>query len=221
MDPLEIGKLISFCLGYLIVVYGCKTAKYIYKDIIQSPKQATDSEPITQSPRQATDSENLDNVFGSFLQHEIFSWINTTGITILLAAFFLLTILYFIKLHINKQIFRTSVEEIKDISTIFGMFYTSTIELAGRKGSRIFGLFLTIFFYLAILNLIGLLFVAVTAKSQLSTTFWFSLTIIISFLLLGIRNKGLKFFLMFWNTGVGLFTVNRLCKFYSRKIQCR
>ena len=77
-------------------------------------------------------------------------------------------------------------------------------ELAGRKGSRIFGLFLTIFIYLAILNLIGLLIVSVTAKSQLSTTFWFSLTIIISFILLGIRNKGLNFFLMFWNTGVGI-----------------
>lgn len=144
------------------------------------------------------------SVFDSFLQHEFWHYINTISITVILAALFIFTILYITKIILNKQIFRTSVEEIKDISSIFGMFYTSTIELAGRKGSRIFGLFLTIFFYLAILNLIGLLFVAVTAKSQLSTTFWFSLTIIISFLLLGIRNKGLKFFLMFWNTGVGI-----------------
>lgn len=156
----------------------------------------------TQPPKEK--GTNLPSVFDSFLQHEFWSYINTIGITVILAAIFILTILYFIKSRIKTAIFKTYVEEIKDISSIYGMFYTSTIELAGRKGSRIFGLFLTIFIYLAILNLIGLLIVSVTVKSQLSTTFWFSLTIIISFILLGIRNKGLNFFLMFWNTGVGI-----------------
>ena len=187
--------------GYIILCIMLATfSAYCFYKAYRGFTELGKEPPATQIPPK----DQIPSVFDSFLQHDIWGFINTIGITVLLAAFFLFTILYIVKARIAHKIYKTTVEVIADVSTVFIMFYTSTIELAGRKGSRIFGLFITIFFYLAILNLIGLLFVAVTAKSQLSTTFWFSLTIIISFVLLGIRNKGSNFFLMFWNTGVSI-----------------
>lgn len=94
------------------------------------------------------------------------------------------------------------VEAPKNFAGIVPVFYTGTLELAGRKGARNFGLYLTIFLYIFTLNLIGLIALGITVKSQLSTTFWFSLTIFISCILLGFRNKGVNFLLLFWNTGV-------------------
>lgn len=143
----------------------------------------------------------ISNIFDGFVEHADSIGMSSISLTVVWVSL-CVKIFYEMKDPIKEAFVKIKVNKIGDIATLYPFFNTGTIELTGRKGGRIFGSYLTIFLYLVILNLTGLLLYAVTVKSQLSTTFWFSITVVLSCILLGIKNKGLEFFSMFWNTGV-------------------
>ncbi len=156
----------------------------------------------SESDREKGNEESDDeNVFITFVVHPILSNINSIAITLLVVGLSIITY-FFIKKE--KEVPNNQVEDQNIEEDIYSALYVGTIELCGRKGSRLFGLFMVIFLYLVVLNVLGLMILAVTVKSQLATTFWFSITIFSSCIVIGLRNKLSEYFLMFWNRSVAI-----------------
>lgn len=74
-------------------------------------------------------------------------------------------------------------------------------ESLGRKGGEIFGFIFTLFTFLLMANLAGLVPQSYTVTSHLIVTFTLSMTVWVGKLLLGLRNHGLKLFGMFLPQG--------------------
>ena len=136
------------------------------------------------------------NVFAIFQLSYFAGLLNSVSMTILFVIVFLCTIFGLLLVRLKTKVFKTYSVIPAIFFGLYQYFYSGTLELAGRKGSRIFGLCLTIFIFLVTLNVIGLLLLSFTVMSQLSTTFWFSLTIFFSCILLGVINKNYNFKLL-------------------------
>jgi ATP synthase subunit 6 len=74
-------------------------------------------------------------------------------------------------------------------------------NIVGEKAQRFFPLIFTIFFFIASLNLIGLVPFSYTITSQFIVTFSLSLTIFIAINIIGAKIHGLKMFSLFLPSG--------------------
>jgi F-type H+-transporting ATPase subunit a len=82
--------------------------------------------------------------------------------------------------------------------------FISTVVISniiGEKAQRFFPLIFTLFFFIASLNLIGLVPFSYTVTSQFIVTFSLSLTIFIAINIIGMKIHGLKMFSLFLPSG--------------------
>ena len=93
----------------------------------------------------------------------------------------------------NRQ--QTLIEEIQLL--LAGMVQ----ESLGRKGNQFFGFIFTLFTFILMANLVGLVPQSQTVTSHLIVTFTLSITVWVGKLIVGLRNHGLKLFGMFLPAG--------------------
>lgn len=78
---------------------------------------------------------------------------------------------------------------------------TLTRETAGKEAVAFFPLILTVFLFVASLNLVGMVPHAFTATSQITTTFFMAILVFLMVVGVGVYKQGLHFFAMFLPKG--------------------
>lgn len=93
--------------------------------------------------------------------------------------------------------------------TVFGILYKMVLSMitdniSGKQGQNFFPLVFSIFFFVASVNLIGLVPYSFTLTSHLIVTFALSIAIFLGINIICIRIHGLEFFSLFFPSGTSL-----------------
>lgn len=115
-------------------------------------------------------------------------------------SFFLFLILMFLVLmslsiRNSSKVFPTPWQNLIEVFTIF--LYGMLIEQAGKKGRKYFSFIFSVFFFILLSNLVGLLPFSFTLTSHFIATLTISLSFFFAWILIGIKKFGIKFFYLF------------------------
>jgi ATP synthase subunit 6 len=122
-----------------------------------------------------------------------------SSLFMLLSAGLILVLVQLIVVNGNGTLIPTPFQKV--LEDLYLLIVSMVYEIVGKKGGEFFAFIFSIFTFILICNLIGLIPYSYTVTSQLIVTFSISLVIWVGKLILGLRLHGLKLFAMFLPAG--------------------
>jgi len=141
----------------------------------------------------------------SIIPIEIFNMnISLTNSSLVMILAFFLIIFSFNRAIADNRII--PVRKQAAVESIYEFVYDLVSQNIGEKGNRYFPFIFVLFIFILVLNLLGMIPYSFTATSHLIVTFFLSLAIFISMVIIGFQHHGLHFFSFFLPAGspVGL-----------------
>ena len=133
--------------------------------------------------------------------------ISITNQTVLLfLSFFFFIALFFLTLkESNNTLFIVPTRWQSVVEIFYGLILSMVVDnISGKKSQAFFPLIFSIFFFIAIMNLIGLVPYSFTATSHFAATFAISLSVFIGINIVCVRLHKLEFFSLFLPSGTPL-----------------
>jgi F-type H+-transporting ATPase subunit a len=96
----------------------------------------------------------------------------------------------------HRGIIPTRLQSVAEV--FYGFIYNMVEEVAGHDGVKYFPYVMTLFLFILLSNLLGLLPMSFTTTSHVAVTASLALLVFLGVTLIGIARKGLGFFSMFW-----------------------
>ena len=135
-----------------------------------------------------------------YIPLSFFGWdISITNSTIFI--FLTLSLLYFLYVALVKNAYITPTRWQSVIEIIYEVILEMVKDNIGKQGAKYFPFISTIFLYILILNLFGVVPYTFSVTAHVAVTFGFSVSIFIGVTLLGIIKHKLNYFSMFMPAG--------------------
>ena len=146
---------------------------------------------------------NIDNLFkiGQIGGHEIYF---TNASAYMLLAVVIITVLM-VGGSAGKQLVPTRFQSVAEITY---EFIAATVRgNAGADGMKFFPLIFSLFMFICVSNLVGIVPYAFTVSSQIIVTATLALLVFFTVLIYGLYKNGLKFFKIFVPSGIPIFVL--------------
>ncbi len=128
--------------------------------------------------------------------HGPVEWYTPTNVTLWMGIAILCIFGLFVLATRNRGIIPTRMQSIAEV--FYGFIHNMVEEVAGHDGVKYFPYVMTLFLFILLSNLLGLLPMSFTTTSHIGVTAVMALLVFLGVTLIGISRKGLGFFAMFW-----------------------
>lgn len=119
-----------------------------------------------------------------------------TNVTLWMGVALLCVFALFVLATRHRGIIPTRLQSVAEV--FYGFIHNMVEEVAGHDGVKYFPYVMTLFLFILLSNLLGLLPMSFTTTSHVAVTASLALLVFFGVTLIGIARKGLGFFSMFW-----------------------
>ncbi len=123
-------------------------------------------------------------------------WYTPTNVTLWMGIAILCIFGLFVLATRHRGIIPTRLQSVAEV--FYGFIHNMVEEVAGHDGVKYFPYVMTLFLFILLSNLLGLLPMSFTTTSHVAVTATLALLVFFGVTLIGISRKGLGFFSMFW-----------------------
>lgn len=123
-------------------------------------------------------------------------WYTPTNVTLWMGLAILCVFALFALATRHRGLIPTRLQSIAEV--FYGFIHNMVEEVTGHEGVKYFPYVMTLFLFVLLSNLLGLLPMSFTTTSHVAVTGILALLVFLGVTLLGIARKGLGFFSMFW-----------------------
>lgn len=129
-------------------------------------------------------------------------WYTPTNVTLWMGIAILCIFALFVMATRHRGIIPSRLQSIAEV--FYGFIHNMVEEVTGHEGVKYFPYVMTLFLFVLLSNLLGLLPMSFTSTSHVGVTAGLALLVFFGVTLIGIARKGLGFFGMFWITSAPL-----------------
>lgn len=129
-------------------------------------------------------------------------WYTPTNVTLWMGIAILCIFGLFVLATRHRGIIPTRLQSVAEV--FYGFIHNMVEEVAGHEGVKYFPHVMTLFLFILLSNLLGLLPMSFTTTSHIAVTAVMAVLVFLGVTLIGIARKGLGFFAMFWVTSAPL-----------------
>ncbi|VDC31823.1 ATP synthase subunit a [Pseudogemmobacter humi] len=123
-------------------------------------------------------------------------WYTPTNVTLWMGIAILCIFGLFVLATRHRGIIPTRLQSVAEV--FYGFIHNMVEEVAGHEGVKYFPHVMTLFLFILLSNLLGLLPMSFTTTSHIAVTAVLAVLVFLGVTLIGIARKGLGFFAMFW-----------------------
>lgn len=123
-------------------------------------------------------------------------WYTPTNVTLWMGVAVVIIFALFALATRHRGLIPTRLQSIAEV--FYGFIHNMVEEVAGHEGVKYFPYVMTLFLFVLLSNLLGLLPMSFTTTSHVAVTGILALLVFFGVTLIGIGRKGLGFFSMFW-----------------------
>ncbi|MCA8868575.1 MAG: F0F1 ATP synthase subunit A [Rhodobacteraceae bacterium] len=128
--------------------------------------------------------------------HDNILWYTPTNATLWMAIAVLAIILLMVMGTRGRAIVPSRSQSIAE--EIYGFVYKMTEDIAGKEGLKYFPHIMTIFMFIVLANVLGLLPFSFTSTSHLAVTGTMAIAVFVSVTVIGFVKNGFRFLSLFW-----------------------
>ena len=129
-------------------------------------------------------------------------WYTPTNVTLWMGIALLVLIGIFVLATRHRGIVPSRLQSVAEL--FYGFIHNMVEDVTGHEGARFFPYVMTLFLFILLSNLLGLLPMSFTTTSHIAVTAVMAVLVFLGVTLIGIARKGLGFFAMFWVTSAPL-----------------
>ncbi|MCB5411127.1 F0F1 ATP synthase subunit A [Pseudogemmobacter faecipullorum] len=129
-------------------------------------------------------------------------WYTPTNVTLWMGIALVAIFALFVLATRQRGIIPSRLQSIAEV--FYGFIHNMVEEVAGHDGVKYFPYVMTLFLFVLLSNLLGLLPMSFTTTSHVAVTASLAVLVFLGVTLIGISRKGLGFFGMFWVTSAPL-----------------
>ena len=123
-------------------------------------------------------------------------WYTPTNVTLWMGIALVVIFALFALATRHRGLIPTRLQSIAEV--FYGFIHNMVEEVSGHEGVKYFPYVMTLFLFVLLSNLLGLLPMSFTTTSHIAVTGILAVLVFLGVTLLGIARKGLGFFSMFW-----------------------
>ncbi|NPD15457.1 F0F1 ATP synthase subunit A [Xinfangfangia sp. D13-10-4-6] len=124
------------------------------------------------------------------------NWYTPTNVTLWMGVAIIAIFALFVLATRHRGIIPTRMQSIAEV--FYGFIHNMVEEVAGHDGVKYFPYVMTLFLFILLSNLLGLLPMSFTTTSHVAVTASLAMLVFLGVTLIGVARKGLGFFSMFW-----------------------
>jgi F-type H+-transporting ATPase subunit a len=133
---------------------------------------------------------------------ETIEWYTPTNVTLWMAIAILATVALLVLSTRRRAIVPSRGQSVAEL--FYGFVYKMVEDVAGHEGLKFFPLVMTLFMFIFLSNMLGLIPMSFTTTSHIAVTVVLALIVFLTVTLVGLYRKGLGFLAMFWVTSAPL-----------------
>lgn len=123
-------------------------------------------------------------------------WYEPTNVTLWMGLALLVMTLLFALATRHRGIVPTRLQSVAEL--VYGFVHNMVEDVTGHEGAKFFPYVLTVFLFIFLSNMLGLVPMSFTTTSQFAVTVTLALMVFLTVTLVGIYRKGVGFLAMFW-----------------------
>jgi len=123
-------------------------------------------------------------------------WYTLTNVTLWMAIAILVVVLLMVIGTRRRAIVPSRSQSVAEL--LYGFIYTMVEDVSGHEGVKYFPYVMTLFLFIFLSNILGLIPASFTTTSHIAVTGTLALAVFLTVTLVGFYRKGLSFLSMFW-----------------------